>query len=104
MTCPWYPPATYEPAAGTGQLLVNPPFAPMPGPDLIETACHNAVQAMHRESERARREQRSPEACLILAAALDAIYDAIYAEGIKHHHLPACIDRLRRSAAPGRVG
>jgi hypothetical protein len=39
--------------------------------DLIETACHNACQAMHRESERAHREQRSPEACLILAAALN---------------------------------
>lgn len=23
----WYPPTTYEPAAGTGQLLLNPPFA-----------------------------------------------------------------------------
>ena len=27
MNCPWYPPTTYEPAAGTGQLLVNPPFS-----------------------------------------------------------------------------
>jgi hypothetical protein len=72
--------------------------------DLIETACHNAVQAMHRESERAHREQRSPEACLILAAARVGLDDALYAEGLNHHHLPACIDRLRRSAAPGRVG
>jgi hypothetical protein len=40
--------------------------------DLIETACHNACQAMHRESERAHREQRSPEACLILAAVARA--------------------------------
>jgi hypothetical protein len=29
--------------------------------DLIETACHNACQAMHRESERAHREQRSQQ-------------------------------------------
>ncbi len=29
MNCPWYPPTTYEPAAGTGVLLVNPPFATM---------------------------------------------------------------------------
>lgn len=72
--------------------------------DLIETACHNAVQAMYAEARRAISDQRTPESCLILAAALEAIYDAIYAEGIKHHHLPACIDRLRRSAAPGRVG
>jgi hypothetical protein len=27
MNCPWYPPTTYEPAAGTGVLLVNPLFA-----------------------------------------------------------------------------
>jgi len=27
MTGIWYPPTTYEPAAGTGVLLVNPPFA-----------------------------------------------------------------------------
>jgi hypothetical protein len=66
--------------------------------DLIETACHNACQAMHRESERAHREQRTPETCLILAAALEAIY----VEGVKSHHLPACIDWLRRSAAPRR--
>ena len=91
---------TYEPAAGTGQLLVNPPFAAMPDPDLIETACHNACQAMHRESERAHREQRSPEACLILAAALETMHR----EGITGDDLPACIDRLKRSAAPRRVG
>ena len=90
---------TYEPAAGTGQLLVNPPFAAMPDPDLIETACHNACQAMHRESECAHREQRSPEACLILAAALEAMHR----EGVTGDHLPACIDRLKRSAAPRRV-
>ena len=67
--------------------------------DLIETACHNACQAMHRESECAHREQRSPEACMILAAALDALL----VEGIGGNDLPACTDRLKRSAAPGRV-
>jgi hypothetical protein len=71
----------------------------MPDRDLIETACHNACQAMHRESERAHREHRSPEACLILAAALEAMHR----EGVTGDDLPACIDRLRRSAAPGRV-
>jgi hypothetical protein len=25
----WYSPTTYDPAAGTGQLLVNPPFVVM---------------------------------------------------------------------------
>jgi hypothetical protein len=93
---------TYDPAAGTGQLLCNPPFATMTDSDhqdLIETACHNACQAMRRESERAHREQRSPEACLILAAALEAMTR----EGVTGDDLPACIDRLRRSAAPRRV-
>jgi len=27
MTSIWYPPTTYEPAAGSGQFLCNPPFA-----------------------------------------------------------------------------
>ena len=67
--------------------------------DLIETACHNAVQAMHRESERAHREQRSPEACLILAAALEAMAQ----EGISGATLLPCVDRLKLSAAPRRV-
>jgi len=97
MTTTWYPPAAYDPAAGTGQLLCNPPFAM--SDDLIETACHNAVRAMHDESWRAHRLQRSPEACLILAAALDALL----VEGVKANDLVHCVDRLRRSAAPGRV-
>jgi len=98
VTTSWYPPTTYEPAAGTGQLLVNPPFDAMTDPDLIETACHNACQAMHRESRRAHQ-QRSPEMCLILAAALEAMHW----EGITGDDLPACIDRLKRSAAPRRA-
>ena len=99
MTTTWYPPTTYEPTAGTGQLLVNPPFAAMTDPDLIEPACHNACQAMHRESMRATGNERSPEACLILAAALEAMHR----EGITGDDLPACIDRLKRSAAPRRA-
>ena len=67
--------------------------------DLIETACHNAVHAMHRESRRAHLEQRSPEACLILAAALEGLHR----EGITSDDLPACVDHLRRSASPGRA-
>jgi len=66
--------------------------------DLIETACHNAVGAMHRESRRAHLEQRSPEACLVLAAALEDLHR----EGITTGDLPACVDHLRRSASPRR--
>ena len=32
MTGTFYPPTTYDPAAGTGQLLCNPPFTPMTSP------------------------------------------------------------------------
>lgn len=71
----------------------------MTDPDLIETACHNACQAMHHESRRAIAAQRTPETCLILAAALDAMRR----EGVTGDDLPACIDRLRRSAVPRRV-
>lgn len=67
--------------------------------DLIETACHNAVQAMHDESMQAYREQRSPEACLILAAALEVLL----AEGATGWQLADCIGHLRRQAAPRRV-
>jgi hypothetical protein len=99
VTNTWYPPTTYDPAAGTGQLLCNPPFAAMSDLDLIETACHNACQAMLSESDRAHREQRSPEACVLLAAALEAMHR----EGVTGDDLPACIDRLKRSAAPRRA-
>jgi len=67
--------------------------------DLIETACHNAVRAMYDESARAHREQRSPQARLILAAALDALL----VEGVSANDLVLCAQHLRRSAAPGRV-
>ena len=67
--------------------------------DLIENACHNACQAMHHESRRAISEQRTPETCLILAAALETMHR----EGVTGDDLPACIERLKRSAAPKRV-
>jgi hypothetical protein len=68
--------------------------------DLIETACHNAVQAMHRESTRAHHEQRSPETCLILAAALEVLLT----QGIETYDgFRACHDHLLQSAAPRRV-
>lgn len=68
--------------------------------DLIETACHNACQAMHAEINRLISELRTPETCLILAAALDALL----VEGIKANDLVLCAQHLRKSAAPGRAG
>ncbi len=67
--------------------------------DLIETACHNACQAMHAESCRANSEQRSPETCLILAAALEAMS----AEGIWGSQWLDCVAHLRRQASPQRA-
>ena len=67
--------------------------------DLIETACHNACQAMHRESECAHREQRSPEACVLLAAALEAMLT----EGVSGSQWLDCVAHLKLSAAPRRV-
>jgi len=67
--------------------------------DLIETACHNACQAMHAESAAAYREQRTPETCLILAAALDALL----VEGISGSQWLDCAAHLKLSAAPGRA-
>lgn len=69
--------------------------------DLIETACHNACQAMHRESERAHREQRSPEACLILAE-----YDRLQAAERTHRlrwRLIDLADKARRGELPDAV-
>jgi hypothetical protein len=51
------------------------------------------------ESRRAITAQRTPETCLILAAVLETMRR----EGVTGDDLPACIDRLKRSAAPGRV-
>ena len=96
MSGTWYPPTTYEPTAGTGQLLVNPPFAMSDHQDLIETACHNAKRAMVVEAELAHL---ASETGLILAAALDALIR----EGIRGDDLPACATHLRRQAAPRRA-
>lgn len=68
--------------------------------DAIETACHNAIHAMHREAVRAHREQRSPEACLILAAALEQLLADDDIETIEH--ISQCERHLRRQAAPRR--
>lgn len=67
--------------------------------DLIETACHNAIHAMHDECMRAIGEGGSPQACLVLAAALEVLL----AEGATGWQLADCIDHLRRQAAPRRV-
>jgi hypothetical protein len=67
--------------------------------DQIEAACHNAMRAMHRAAERAHREQRSPETCLILAAGLEALL----CEGIDdYEQLRDCRDHLVRPASPLR--
>ena len=90
----WYPPSL-----GTGSFLANPPFAPMN--EAIETACHNAIRAMHDEATRAHREQRSPEACLILAAALRELQAT---EGIETlADVASCQLHLQRLAAPRRT-
>ena len=68
--------------------------------DAIETACHNAIHAMHREAALAHREQRSPEACVILAAALEQL---LADDGIETlDHIAKCWRHLRRQAAPRR--
>ena len=72
----------------------------MPDRDLIETACHNACQAMHDEDKRAVQAREMPQTRLILAAALDALL----VEGIKANDLVLCAQHLRKSAAPGRAG
>jgi len=58
--------------------------------DAIETACHNAIRAMHDQASIAHREGRSPEACLILAAAVTQLL----LQGIMAH--------VTRQAAPRR--
>ena len=41
----WYPPTTYNPAAGTGQLLCNPPFAATTPPMFPLTTTLNRIKA-----------------------------------------------------------
>lgn len=66
--------------------------------DAIETACHNAQCAMHDQAAIAHREGRSPETCLILAAALNQLH----LEGITGDELIECVAHLTRQAAPQR--
>ena len=66
--------------------------------DAIETACHNAVRAMHDQAAIAHREGRSPEACLILAGALTQLV----LQGITGEELSDCMVHLTRQAAPRR--
>lgn len=62
----------------------------------IETACHNAVRAMHDQAAVAHSEGRSPEACLILAGALTQLM----LQNITGEELSDCIAHLTRMAAP----
>ena len=98
----WYPPSL-----GTGgflhegQLFTNPPFKMTTTPDrqdAIKTACHNAVRAMHDQACIAHQEGRSPETCLILAAALTQLHLG----GITGEELSDCMVHLTRQAAPRR--
>ena len=66
--------------------------------EVIETACHNAIRAMHDQAAIAHREGRSPEACLILAGALTQLL----LQGITGEELSDCMAHLTRLAAPRR--
>lgn len=73
--------------------------------DAIETACHNAIQAIRHESEAAVRDGRSFDDRLALAAALEAIQRESSADQpdiTAPFGLLDCIDHLRRTAAPRR--
>lgn len=66
--------------------------------DAIETACHNAIRSMHDQAAIAHHDGRSPEACLILAAAITQLH----LEGITGDELLDCVAHLTRRAAPRR--
>lgn len=66
--------------------------------DAIETACHNAIRAMHDQAAIAHREGRSPEACLILVAALTQLL----LQDITGEELSYCMVHLTQQAAPRR--
>ena len=68
--------------------------------DAIETACHNAIRAMHDQAAIAHQEGRSPEACLILAGALTQLL----LQEITGEELSDCMAHLTRQAAPRRQG
>jgi len=67
--------------------------------DAIETACHNAIRAMHDTAAIAHRAGRSPEACPILACALSQLV----LQEITGEELSNCMVRLTLMAAPRRV-
>lgn len=73
--------------------------------EAIETACHNAIQAIFSEAEMAHREQRTMDPRLALAAALEEIERERTAD---HPGLclpftsQDCIAHLRATAAPRR--
>jgi len=67
--------------------------------DAIETACHNAIRAMHDQAAAAHDQGRSPEACLILAGALTQLV----LQEITGEELSNCMVRLTLMAAPRRV-
>lgn len=66
--------------------------------DAIEAACHNAMRAMHDQASIAHREGRSPETCLVLAAAINQLV----LEEITGDELSECVVHLTRQAAPRR--
>lgn len=68
--------------------------------EAIETACRNAIRAMHDQAAIAHREGRSPEACVILAAALNQLH----LQDITGAELLECVCHLSRQAAPLREG
>ena len=71
--------------------------------DAIETACHNAIRAIHREAESAARQQRSADPRLALAAALEELHNELTADRPSTtlpFTLKDCIKHLRLTAAP----
>jgi hypothetical protein len=98
MNCPWYPPTTYEPAAGTGVLLVNPPFDAMT--DRIETTCRTAADVMAKGCVAAITTGRRSE----LQAPLAEVLDVFIAAGISGSQWMDCAAHLKVNAERGRVG
>jgi hypothetical protein len=67
--------------------------------EAVETACHNAIRAMHDQAAIAHREGRVAQACMILAVAINQLILA----GITSEQLPDCMMHLTRQAAPRRA-
>lgn len=98
MTGIWYPPTTYEPAAGTGLLLCNPPFAAMT--DRIETTCRTAADLIANRCIGAVCTGRRSD----LNAALAEVLDVFIAAGISGSQWLDCAAHLKVAAEQGRVG